>query len=129
VYCGRVEAGTGGELGGTEVGALVSVWVGRTVGVLVAVSVGRGVMLGSRVSVGRGVKLSATGWKGVGVALAFGSTVTRLKGGEEAEGVAPGTVQEASNIRQNRMPGIRKVQNWNGREGFSHPKRLKSLLR
>jgi hypothetical protein len=40
--------------------------------------------------VGSGVKLSAAGWKGVAVALAFGSTVTRLKVWKEAGGSAVG---------------------------------------
>jgi len=100
----------GCEVGGTEVGALVTVWVGMTVGVLVAVSVGRGVMLGSRVSVGRGVKLSAAGWKGVGVTVAFGSTVTRLRGGEEAGESAEGSEQEARSIKPQSTLSARRVR-------------------
>jgi hypothetical protein len=73
---------------------LVAVNVGGNVGVAEAVWVGRGVRVGRNVDVGEGVKLSATGWKGVGVTEAFGSTVTRLRGGEEAGGFA-GRVQAA----------------------------------
>jgi hypothetical protein len=59
----------------------------------VAVSVGVGVRLGRNVGVREGVKLSTAGWKGVGVSVAFGSTVTRTRGGEEAGGYPAGRVQ------------------------------------
>jgi hypothetical protein len=84
---------------------VIAVGEGAGIGVAEAVSVGkgvrlgRGVRLGANVSVGSGVKLSTMGWNGVGVALAFGSTVTRLRGGEEAGGSAEGSVQEARNIK------------------------------
>jgi hypothetical protein len=51
--------------------------------------------VGRNVAVGDGVKLSIAGWKGVGVALAFGSTVTRLRGAEDIGGYPVGRVQEA----------------------------------
>lgn len=58
----------------------------------VNVKVGSGVFVGAAVAVGRGVSLGGKGWNGVGVALAFGSTVTRLRGaggGGGASGVGP----------------------------------------
>jgi len=84
VYCGLVTAG--GRVAGASVGPLVAVKVGDGVGVAVDVSVGKGVAVGSSVAVRDGVKLSTAGWKGVRVAVAFGSTVTRLRGGDEAAG-------------------------------------------
>jgi len=80
VYCGLVEAGE------RVAGTVVAVKVGESVGVAVAVSVGIGVKVGNKVDVGDGVKLWTAGWKGVGVAVAFGSTVTRLRGKDEADG-------------------------------------------
>jgi hypothetical protein len=94
VYCGRVESEAGCAVAGAEVGTTVAVWVGMGVSVAVAVNVGRGVGLGRKVDVGDGVRLSIAGWKGVGVAVAFGSTVTRLRGGEEARGSPLGSVQD-----------------------------------
>jgi hypothetical protein len=87
----------------------VAVNVGVELGVAEGVNVGWGVWVGRKVSVGSGVKLSTTGWKGVGVALAFGSTVTRLRGGEEAGGSPEGSVQEAIIIRQRKTPRVRSV--------------------
>jgi len=56
--------------------------VGVTVGGTVAVAVGENrVSSGGRVSVGRAVGCGREGRKGVGVKVAFGSTVTRLKVG------------------------------------------------
>jgi hypothetical protein len=74
--------------------------------VAVGVSVGRGVDVGSNVAVREGVKLSTAGWKGVGVALAFGSTVTRLRGGDEAGGNA-GRVQAARMSANRKMDSAR----------------------
>jgi len=96
VYCGRVEVGTGpgSVVGGGDVGiTMVAVCVGVGMGVFVTVGLGEEVGLGSRVYVGNGVNVSATGWKGVAVALAFGSTVTRLRGKEEAGGFPEGREQ------------------------------------
>jgi len=99
VYCGRLEAGSGSDssgVSGSDGGADEAVSVGVGLGVAEGVSVGMGVKLGRNVSVGSGVKLSTMGWKGVGVALAFGSTVTRLRGGEEAGGSPLGSEQETN---------------------------------
>jgi hypothetical protein len=79
-------------------------------GVGEAVCVGRGVRLGGNVNVIDGVKLSTAGWKGVGVALAFGSTVTRLRGGEEAAGFPAGSVQEARSIKPQSTLSARSVR-------------------
>jgi hypothetical protein len=67
------------------------------------------VALGGRVIVGNGVKLSTAGWKGVGVALAFGSTVTRLKGGEEAGGFAFG--RQATIVTPQRILSAQRLMN------------------
>jgi len=109
VYCGRVEVGTGGEVTAGNVGEVVAVCVGARVCVYVFVGLGDEVALGGNVNVGGGVNVSSTGWKGVGVALAFGSTVTRLRGGEEAGGSALGREQETSDVRQSRVPRIREI--------------------
>jgi hypothetical protein len=89
---------------------LVAVSVEERVGVAEAVWVGRGVRLGRNVKVGDGVKLSIAGWKGVGVALAFGSTVTRLRGGEEAAEFPAGSVQDARNIKPKKTLSARRVR-------------------
>jgi hypothetical protein len=88
---------------------VVTVSVGVGLGVAECVNVGWGVWVGRKVKVGSGVKLSTMGWKGVGVVLAFGSTVTRLRCGEETGGSPEGSVQEASNIRQRKTPRFRSV--------------------
>jgi hypothetical protein len=84
---------TGAEVGDGTFGPLVAVAVGMGEGVIEAVCEGDGVWLGKKVNVGEGVKLSTAGWKGVGVIVAFGSTVTRLRGGEEAA-IFTGRLQE-----------------------------------
>ena len=71
---------------------------------------GDGVALGSGENVGKGVKVSATGWKGVEVALAFGSTVTRLKDGEDAGRLLGANVQDSKRTKHKIMPKIREVQ-------------------
>ncbi len=43
------------------------------------------------------------------MALAFGSTVTRLMGGEDAGGSPAGSEQDASKIRQRKTPRLRRV--------------------
>jgi len=81
------------------------------IGVSEAVALGRGVKLGSEVRVGNGVKLANAGWKGVGVALAFGSTVTRLRGGADAVGGASlGREQDARRIKPKSALSARSVR-------------------
>jgi len=113
VYCDRVEVGTGlgSVVGGADVGIpMVAVCVGVGMSVFVTVGLGEGVGLGNRVYVGKGVKVSATGWKGVAVALAFGSTVTRLMCGEEAGGFPEGREQAAKSTRQQSTLNARRVR-------------------
>jgi hypothetical protein len=75
-----------------------------------AVSVGMGVKVGRNVDVGDGVKLSIAGWKGVGVALAFGSTVTRLRTGSEAGGYPAGSVQDAKmNVNRDMKSALLRI--------------------
>jgi hypothetical protein len=57
-----------------------SVLVGGKV-VEVAVSIGTIVLIGSEVVDGIDVAVGVEGWKGVGVEVEFGATVTRLKSG------------------------------------------------
>ena len=84
-------------VGGAEVGEIVGGWVGIWVfvGVTEGTWLARGGSLGSRVCVDSGTTLLTGGWNGVRVGLAFGSTVTRLRGGEDALGVVA-YVQEIS---------------------------------
>jgi len=72
--------------------------------VAVAVGLGDDVALGGIVSVGGGVNVSPAGWKGVGVALAFGSTVTRLRRGDDAAGSELANVQEARSVKAHTAP-------------------------
>jgi hypothetical protein len=115
VYWGREDVGIGddaGSVSGADDGADVAVGDGVRVGLGVTdgVRVGKGVKLGGKVRVGNGVKLSTTGWKGVGVALAFGLTVTRLRDGEDSVGSRVENVQDAKNTRMAKSPRIRDVQ-------------------
>ena len=89
---------------------MVAVSVGVGLGVIEGVSVGRGVRLGIKVRVGSGVKLSTTGWNGVGVALAFGLTVTRLGDGEDAVGFPAESEQEARNVKTQSTLNARRVR-------------------
>jgi hypothetical protein len=91
-------------------GPSVAVKVGSGVGEAEAVCVGVGVKVGRKVGVVEGVKLSTAGWKGVGVAVAFGSTVTRLRGGAEAAGFPAGSVQEASIVKPQSTLSTRRVR-------------------
>ena len=77
---GAVRAFFDATSGDSDVETVTGVGEEASVGVAEAVCVGKGVTVGGSVSVGSGVKLSTTGWNGVGVAVAFGSTVTRLMG-------------------------------------------------
>ena len=81
------------------------------VGVTEAVRLGSGVKLGGSVCVGRGVVLSGGGWNGVGVELALGSTVTRLRSGEGAFGVDGVNVQDVSSIKPQSTLRARDVCN------------------
>ena len=56
-----------------------------------------------------GVKLSIAGWKGVEVALAFGLTVTRLRGEDEAGGLLGENVQEAMSVKTQSTTSARRV--------------------
>jgi len=83
------------------VGAAAAVGLGLDVGTSVAVggdavgvSVGRGVSVGTSVGAEPSVRDAESGWNGVGVAVPFGSTVTRVSG--PAAFPAPDGPQEAS---------------------------------
>jgi len=65
----------------------VSVLVGGKV-VEVAVSIGTIVLTGSEVANGVNVLVGVEGWKGVGVEVECGATVTRLKSGARGVGAA-----------------------------------------
>ena len=78
--------------------------------VVVAVGLGDKVALGGTVDVGGGVNVSPAGWKGVGVALAFGSTVTRLRGGDEADGSGVAYVQDARSVKAQSTLNARRVR-------------------
>jgi len=66
---------------------IVSVLVGGKA-VEVAVSIGTIVLTGSEVTDGIAVFVGVEGWKGVGVEVECGATVTRLKSGARGVGAA-----------------------------------------
>lgn len=74
----------------------------------VNVKVGSGVFVSARVAVDRGVSLGSEGWNGVEVALAFGSTVTRLRGAGGGGGTSgAGPAQEARRVKSKIQNAIR----------------------